>query len=200
MTAVVPTSEAEVFRQFYPHVKFLVTRAGIRKDYIEDLSMNLMIKIMEKDILGQYDPQRKSEFRGADGELKTTSFKTYLSGFVNSYLRHFASRDAIEASRSRVSTDIYVGENGDTPLLDYLGVSIPDGTEEVEVSFLVESVKNRLLNHKNSRMALFFDMILLQVEEHGKIDIQELAEMFEVSRTSVHNWLKKLREEFERCH
>jgi RNA polymerase sigma factor (sigma-70 family) len=189
-TAVaVPTSDAEVFETYYPHVKFLVQRAHIRPENVEDYAMTLMAKFIEKGVLTDFDPNHES---GAN-------FKTFLSNFVNAYLRHFAERDAINAYRSRLSTDIRVGEKNDVPLMDYMGQVVSDDTETVEVSELVNSVRAQLLKAGDEKMCLFYEMVLLQNEEHGKVDVDELAKLFGVTRSSIYNWRKKLREVFEQC-
>lgn len=192
MSVAVPKSEAEVFEQYYSHVKFLVARAGIRKDYVEDYAMTLMIKFVEKGVLQDYDPDRVSTVNGV---ARTANFKTFLSGFVSSYLRYFAHRDALEAHRSMITSDAKIGES-ETPFLDYLGMVVEDDTDIIEATELIERVRKNL---KSDKMALFFEMVLLQVHEYGKVDVRELSEMFEVTRSSIHNWLKKLRTEFENC-
>lgn len=196
MATPVPSSEAEVFEQYYAHVKFLVSRAGIRRDYVEDYAMALMVKFVERGMLGKYDPEYLSE---VDGIQRTSTFKTFLSGFVNSYLLGFAKRDSINASRSLYSSDMRLGDNYDIPLLDYLGITVSDDTEEVEAADLVRAVRASLEKSGKKNLLLFFEMVLLQLEEYGKVEVKELAEMFEVTRTTIHNWLKKLRAEFEKC-
>lgn len=195
MVTSVPNSEAEVFEQYFPHVKFLVARAGIRPDYVEDYAMNLMIKFLEKGILNQYNPDRETV---VEGVKRTASFKTYLSGFVNSYLRHFKERDNIHKDRSRISTDMNVslGDN-EVPLLDYFGVFVSDNTDRIEAREIIEHVKMSVSEHP--RLSLFFDFVILQVIEHGKIDVAELSELFDVTKSTIHNWLAKLRVEFDKC-
>lgn len=198
MTVSVPDTEAEVFEKYFPTVKYLVSKAGIRNAYVEDYAMNLMVKFLEKGILQQYDPERTTDFNGTQ---RTSSFTTYLYGFVNAYLRHFAKRDAILAQRSFYSTDVQVhATKGDSsegiPLMDYLGITVSDNTDDIEAEELIQRVRDRISNPK---LLLFFDMVLLQVEEHGKVDIGELTELFEVTRSSIHNWIKKLRAEFDAC-
>lgn len=188
-TVAVPVSNAEVFATYYPHVKFLVQRAHIRSENVEDYAMTLMAKFIEKGVLTDYDPNHES---GAN-------FKTFLSNFVNAYLRHFSERDAINAYRSRMSTDMRVGEHQDVPLMDYLGKVIEDSTEEVEVSELVTKVRKALEAEGNKKMCLFYEMVLLQMEEHGQVDVEELTVLFGVTRSSIYNWRKKLREVFEQC-
>lgn len=197
MATRVPQSDEEVFAEYYPHIKYLVGRKGIRKDYVDDYAMTLVSKFVEKGVLSDYDPERLTEVKG---EQRTASFKTFLSGFVNSYLRHFAERDAIHAYRSALSSDMRVGENADIPLLDYLGKSTEDDHSGVEVREWVDSVRTRLGKEPRGRkLVLFLDMVMIQVAENGKVDTGELAEMFEVTRSTIHNWLKKLRETFNEC-
>lgn len=197
MASTVPESNAEVFAEYYPHVKYLVSRAGIRPDYVEDYAMMLMEKFIAKNVLDDYDPTHVSEVAG---EARTASFRTFFSGFVTAYLRHYAERDRINARRSLLSTDMPVkitqDDTSDNTFLDLIFPVQPD-TEALEVDDLIRTVRLRLAGNK--KMLLFLDLLLLQVEEYGEIDVKELAEMFEVTTSTIHNWKSKLREVFDKC-
>jgi len=199
VVASIPTSDDEVFSKYFSHIKWLVSKRGISRDNVEDISMVLMTKFVEKNVLGDYNPDRKSDYVDPNGYHRTANFKTFLSGFVNSYLRHFSERDRVEAYRSSLSTDMRWGENSDIPLLDYLGVSVTDMTDAVEAEELIGHVMQYLKTVPGKDITLFFEFVILQVREHGKMDAKELAEMFEVTTATIYNWLKKLREAFEVC-
>lgn len=197
MTAVAPKSDSEVFAEYYPHVKYLVRKAGIRHDFVEDYSMMLMEKFIAKNVLNDYDPSYVSE---VDGTPRTANFRTFFSGFVTAYLRHYVKRDRIDAQRHSTSIDAKVksqnNEDSDILFLDLVHKIEPD-LQGPEFDELISNVRRQF--EGNGKMLLLLDLVLLQMEEYGELDWPELAEMFEVTRTTIYNWKKKLTEAFERC-
>jgi len=195
VAASTPQTDAELFQTYFPYIKYLVSRAHIRPEHVEDYAMILMEKIIDKKLVSQYD----------EHHVSSANFKTFLSNFCNAYLYHFAERDRIDKGRSTLSSDMVVlyneshksGAEAGTPLLDYLGMVVEPDTESVEIDELIANVFKHF--EEDSKMTLFFEMVLLQVQEHGQVIVKELAELFDVTRSSIHNWLKKLYVGFESC-
>lgn len=171
----IPSSDAEVFKNYYPLLRWHVARAGISSDRVEDYSMMLMETFIKNGVREDYDPSK-------------ANFRTFISGFAQSYLRHYRERDQIETNRSFFSTNKTVGDN-DILILDIQGYCVPDPFEDAELKAALDQVRSRI----PFKRRLFFDFVLLQVEEYGKIDVGELSELFEVTRASIHNWMKALR-------
>lgn len=183
--ATVPTSDAEVFQNYFALIKWHVVRAKISEDAVEDYAMTLMERFIQHGLLAQYDPSK-------------ANFRTFLSGFVTSYLRHFKAQDLKRKERFALSTEFTVGEKDhETLILDLKGYSAPDQFDDAEVSFSIQKIREKIEASGDAKLLLFFEIVLLQVEEYGQMDVAELAELFGVTRSSIHNWRKKLRTYFE---
>jgi len=182
----VPKTDAEVFEKFYPYVRYLVARMHIVN--VEDVAMSLMEKFIAKGVLAQYDPEHES---GAN-------FKTFFSNFVTSYLRHIAKKERIQRDRFSASTDYMLTNDAgeQVPLMDLIVVEDAD-TEGVEVEELIANVRKALVD--DPKLALFFEFVMIQTEDYGKMDADELADVFGVSRSSIYYWRGKLRKVFAQC-
>lgn len=189
---IIPKTDAEVFSGYYSRIKYLVSRSGIRSDYVEDYSMTLVEKFIRKEVLSDFDPEKRFE------EQRTATFLTFLSGFVRSYLWHFAERDRILADRSAYSTNHSFLDSEDSEVLAIdTQVSYTDDLSSVEVDYLIQQARRRY--GTTDRERLFFDAVIQQARETGKVNGSELATTFGVTRASVHLWMKKLREVFREC-
>lgn len=121
MTAAsVPTTNAEVFKDYFAYIKWHVVKAKISDGAVEDYAMIIMERFIQHGLLAQYDPSK-------------ANFRTFLSGFANSYLRGFKSQDLKQVERSFFSTDVTVGDKEDTLILDLKGYCAPD---QIELSLI----------------------------------------------------------------
>lgn len=180
--AQVPSSDAEVFQDYFALIKWHVVRAKISDGAVEDYAMTLMERFIQHGLLAQYDPSK-------------ANFRTFLSGFVTSYLRHFKAQDLKNADRSAMSTDYTVGDN-DTLILDLKGYHAPDRIEEAETNVSLERIRHKIVESGDTKLLLFYDMVILQIEEHGQMDVAELTTLFDVSSQTIYNWKKRLRPYF----
>ncbi len=182
--AQVPSNDAEVFKDYFSLIKWHVAKAKISDGAVEDYAMLLMERFIEHGLLKQYDPSR-------------ANFRTFLSGFVKSYLRHFKEQDLKHAERTYLSTDYTVGEDKDTLILDLQGYHAPDQIEEAEAEISLARIRAKLVQENEEKLLLFFDVLMLQMKEHGKLDVSELTELFGVSSQTIYNWKKRLRPYFK---
>jgi hypothetical protein len=126
------------------------------------------------------------------GESRSSSiFRTALSGFCRAYLYHIKEHEVKDEFRWGLSTDFEVGDDH-TSILELREPVTEDGLEEVETFVTVDAIRKRIASKESERFLLFFDMVMLQVEEHGKVNTTELTELFGVSAQTIHNWKKKL--------
>lgn len=195
---MVPATNAEVFEIYYQHIKFLIRKYGFHEELVEDMAALLMLKFVEKDVLSDYDPTRLSS------NNKTANFKTFLSGFVMSYLFHYMSREIRRRDHEAYSLNYsYTLEDGDTDLwLDQLPEGRVDDEYEYQTVDLIIDIRNflqenpKVMGPKHAPVTLetFFSSVMRQVEEQGQVNSKELQEEFGVSKTTISNWLRTLRE------
>lgn len=181
--AQVPTSDAEVFQDYFALIKWHVVKAKISDDAVEDYAMILMERFIQHGLLAQYDPSK-------------ANFRTFISGFVTSYLRHFKVQDKKQTERSYLSTDFTVGDKDDTLILDIKGYHAPDQIGDAETSISLDRIRTKIAASGDEKLLLFFDMVMLQIAEHGQMDVAELTELFDVSSQTIYNWKKRLRPYF----
>ncbi len=197
--SIVPTSYDELFRHYYPYVTGLVHKYRVPDDQIEDVSMTLLSKFIEHNMLDQYDP----EHMGGNG--RPVQFSSFLSGFIVAYVRHYVDKAAKQAHREPQwidqDADSLVrggqdGLDGAVNWLDRNGFTHQDDLSDIEYDLLVHTIRLHLARipvKRKKNFLLLFDLILDQLEEHGRIYIVELAALFEVSEPLVQRWMKELR-------
>lgn len=185
-TSSYPTTDAQVFTEYFDFIKWHVVKAKIDNANVEDVAMNLLTRYIERGgVKEMFDPERNILFR------------TALSGFCRSYLYHIKEQEVIDEFRHGLSADYTVGDNDETPILDLKGYTAPDEFDRAEVNYALSRIRHNIMKHEDEKFLLFFDFVLLQVEEHGQMDVAEMAEMFGVTRSSIHNWRKRLHKYFE---
>lgn len=197
----VPTSYADLFNHYYPFMVKLVKRMGIDGGNAEDVASTILIKLLEKDALNYYDPSYISEHSGVK---RRAVFRSFLSGFVVSYVRHYRDRQQLLKQREVMSANQLVSEPGTSSPAEWITVFGPTHTDDYEslhYGELVSRIKAQLKSYvpkskaDKSDLPLLFDMILLQMEETGSLNVLELAELFGVSKPTIYAWVTKLQQE-----
>lgn len=198
----VPTSFEDMFDHYYDFVVKLVSTFGIDYQNAEDVAMTILTKFFEKDVLSDFNPEFTTEYGGV---TRKAVFRTFLSGFVRTYVRHYADRQRLHKAREGFSVDtpmfIFVETGEPMTWMDYVGPRYHETFEDLHEADLVRSIRARLnlVKPNNAQdqcdMPEFFEKILQQISELGRIDTALLAEEFQVSKTSIQNWLKRMRSE-----
>lgn len=200
-TDVVPATFDELYRHYYSYVVRYVIALGIEPRNAEDVAQTVLQKFFEKDVLSDYDPDHYVE---AEGRTRKAMFGTFLSGFVRLYVRHYRDRQWVLQKREGTSLDTSSrdddGKDGSNS--DFLsGVTFEEQHEDLHFIELVTGIRAHLstVAPRNAQdqcnMVDFFNAVLQQTYEDGKIDTEALKEQFGVSKTSIQNWLKRLRNE-----
>lgn len=199
---IIPTDYADLFREYYQYVTLLVRKAGIPEIEAEDVAMSILMTFMEKGALEDYDPERIVVRNGVE---RTAAFRTFLSGFVLIYVRHYRERIQTRSFREGFSTETVMYVEGDTGTpVTYMDLHAPvqnEGYDDLMAEDLIVEIREHIGKIKprngNDRMdlTLFFDVILDQIQEHDEVRPSELAEMFGINRSTTFNWLRSLRKE-----
>lgn len=204
-TDFVPQTFAELYAHYFTYVVKYVIALGIEPQNAEDVAQTVLTKFFEKDRLSDYDPDRYVE---VNGRIRKAMFGTFLSGFVRLYVMHYRDRQWVLKKREGTSLDANSRPDSQ-PDEDafglqegaFLGYQMVEEYEDLHFITLVKGIRSHLSHvpAKNSQdqcnLVEFFNAVLQQVYEDGKIDTIVLAEKFSVSKTSIQNWLKRLRHE-----
>lgn len=198
----IPKDFAEMYQHYYVYVLKLVVQQGIDYQDADDIAQTMFVKMNEKGLLEQFDPER--EFYG-----RPAVFTTLVSGFVLKYVRHYRERQGITQARELTYIDQDAegaqtkssdSENdGLNTWLDTYGPVFEDEYTDVTDAEFLRDVRAHLATaptgRKDSRLdfVALFEEIRIQVDADGKYDTSVLMERFGVTRTTIHNWLEKLR-------
>lgn len=198
----VPTSFEDMFERYYDYVVRLVSQSGIDFQNAEDVAMTILTKFFEKDALSDFDPEFTTQYGGV---VRKAVFRTFLSGFVKTYVRHYKERQRIQKDREGFSADtvmFFYSESGEAATwLDLSGPVYEENYDALHEKDLIQSIRAHLdsVPPRNVQdqcdLRAFFEAVLVQTYEDGRVDTATLAEQFEVSKTSIQNWLKRLRSE-----
>lgn len=197
----VPESFEDLFDHYYKFVVSLVSTFGIDYHNAEDVSMTILMIFFEKDVLSDFNPEFVSEFGGVE---RTAVFRTFLSGFVRTYVRHYVDRQRVLRRREGFSTDTVVAGGGAEQEMTWLDVAGPLYEEEFDSLYeeeLVKSIRDHLAtvapknNQDLCNLPKLFEAVLAQTRADGKVNTEELAAHFGVTRQSINNWQKRLRTE-----
>lgn len=193
----IPKDFAEMYQHYYVYVLKLLVQQGIDYQNADDMAQVLFIKMDEKGLLQQFNPDL--EFNG-----RPAVFTTMLSGFVLKYAMGFRKRQMITQTRELNYIDQPREPDADfqSDAASWIDVNGPHFEEEyadVSDADFRASVRGHLATasagRKDSQLnfVALFDEIDRQVARDGKYSTSELMERFGVTRTTIHNWLEKLR-------
>lgn len=186
-----PADYGELFNHYYDYVQKILLKFGIEQQNLEDVSMSILLKFYENDVLRDYSPTYKRSHNGVE---KTATFMTFLSGFVLLYARHYRERQQVMARRLHELPDTDDAVSGSNLFVadEQYGALYRDD--------LIRTVSAHLNDVPPLPRALvdlsdLFPRVVQQVEETGKISASVLAKEFGVSAETVRTRLKHLRAE-----
>lgn len=193
----VPEDYTQLFAHYYSYVIALVKKAGIDEGNVEDVSMTILSRFFEKDVLNDFDPDFRSAHTRAGTQAK---FRTFLSGFVLIYLRHHRDLQVRQQTRFPFSTDFPVASpNGgpDVPWIEVNSPPIEEGYHDLYLNELVQNIQSHLasLPQFPCRFSALFASMLRHIEEYGSPIVSLLAQEHEVSETTIRGWVVRLRAE-----
>ena len=201
----VPTTYTELFDHYYAYVSTLVFKSGIDDQNVEDVTMSILSKFFENDVLSDFDPTFTSHYNGV---TRKAVFRTFLSGFVKIYVRHYRDRQQINKQRSAISADALVcaniGSCSEVTWMELNGPSLVDTYDDLETTDLINTVRSHLRQMAKTKercpLTDLFEATLVHANLYGKPMVDSLAEQFGVSETTVRNRLSQLRTEIhEAC-
>jgi DNA-directed RNA polymerase specialized sigma24 family protein len=199
-SSFVPKDFTEMYERYYVYVLRLVVRQGIAADDADDAAQYIFIKLMEANLLEQFDPDRVHFGRKA-------VFGTLLSSFVFKFAMNFHKRQYTVQNRERNLVDLQIGGTDGPVTQSWVDVHVTNFDDEysdIEAWDLSRQIRAHLKTASNGRsdsrcdLLALFNEIERHVEVYGKYDATELMETFSVTRTTIHNWLERLRVEIDK--
>lgn len=198
----VPETFEDMFDHYYDYVVRLVASSGINFQNAEDVAMTILVKFFEKDALHDFNPEFTTEYGGI---TRRAVFRTFLSGFVKTYVRHYRDRQRLQQEREGFSLDavlfVYSDSGQPATWMDVEGPQYEENFDSLHAQDLVQSIRAHLATvpkrniQDKCDLPAFFEAVLEQTYIGGKVDIHALSDKFNVSLPSIQNWLKRLRTE-----
>jgi DNA-directed RNA polymerase specialized sigma24 family protein len=190
-----PADYEQLHRQYFGYVVQFVIHQGIEPQSAEDVASEIFVRLIATDILGQFDSSL-TFIRG--GELKTARFKSFLNAKVVHYVRHHRDRQIVRNAREPIICDSPLSEGGDS-WVQAFGPSFTEEFGEVYEQELVRRIAAHLekVPRRSTKdqcdLVHLFEAVVGQVRLTGRINKEELQQLFGISSTAISSWLKLLR-------
>lgn len=197
-----PKDYADFFRRHYAYVVRIVERAGIEPDSAEDVASEIMIKLMEKDILADFQPGLTFLY---EREIRQANFRSFFTSYVNKAVRGYKDKQRKLMDNEWMLIDSPARTEDGNLWLD--NHRQERSAEEVVLSteglrLLLEEMRSYLSGiEKTSRsdqldMVAFLDAAVKQLDENPeakKLDLSALREHFGCSSTAINTWMWRVR-------
>jgi hypothetical protein len=185
----VPASDAEVYQHYFRFIVALVIKNGIEQENAEDVAMTVLTTFIEKGVLADFDPDRIIEYNGV---IRKAVFRTFLSGFVQTYTMQHRKKQAKSRYREPFSGD-QNSPGVEQSWFDRYGESVSDVAEQdpVDGDVMIQRIRAHLATikprHRQDHCNLLdlFDALLRQYDEHGRYSPKLISEEFGVSKNTA---------------
>lgn len=191
-----PSGPEELFRTYHDYVLRIVRRTpAIPAQDAEDVASEIMCRLLERDVVGMFDPAKI--FRYGDRDVPAR-FKTFLTGVVAQYVK--GQRDRLGRLRKRelLIYDSPSAEDGPS-WADIFGPSAEDDYGDLDAAdWLREArrvISREQVTHRGSRrdLLVLLDELAAQVNQTGAISQEQLCEKFGISPGTASSWIAQLR-------
>lgn len=217
-----PTDYEDCYNRYIAYIKRTVAKNGIDWQEVDDVADEIYLRVMEKDLLAAYDPERV--FQTESGPRKA-SFTAMLSSFVGKYCLNYKDRQEVRRRREPVRIEGLIlsntsGKNDsasdETAAEDRVWLHILDSTDEIDIEALVtkEDFRRAVLRahehlsnlpdlHARDRRHLLpalFRYCISKILLDGKMTRKEVAKHFGLSDTHVYHLFADLKAELRACN
>lgn len=190
-----PKDYAALYETYYDYVVAFVRKLGIGNGLAEDVASEILLRFYERDALNTFDPTLVFEYNGKEHPAR---FKSWLSRFVVNYVRGHRDKISRLASREVLVCDHPIDADG-TRWIDIHGGTEPNHDDSVLASVeeqrLVAQMRKyfatvpRRSDADRCDLLKLLDAVVAQARSDGKVNVNQLAEKFDVSASAMHTWL-----------
>lgn len=198
-----PSGPEELWRMYYGDVMRLVRRAtrrsgapAIPAQDAEDVVSEIMTRLLERDVIGMFDPDRTFSYGGREVQAK---FRTFLKSVVDQYI--LGQRDKLDRHTGRevLVYDQPVAEDGFS-WAEVFGPSAEDDHADLAEAEWLRQAREVLARESgpvSSRgkrdMLALFDELAAQVDRDGDISRDKLCQQFGIAPGTASAWLARMR-------
>ena len=192
---VPPSDYAVLYTMYHPIIVGLVKRGGVPLEHVEDVASEIMVTLIEKDVIAEFDPNMSYFYAG---HCRPARFKSFISRKVILYAQGQRDKILRRTSREEQYPD---DEEAPTVLQAVLGPE--QGLEEavldsMDYEELISGIRAYLQTvpprseYDTLDLADFFDLLVAQVRETGRFKASELRDEIGVSTTAFYTWRRWL--------
>ncbi len=193
---VPPADYAALYTMYYPIIVGLVKQRGVPLEHVDDVAAEIMLRLIERDVLAEFDPNL-SYFYG--GDARPARFRSFISKKVMLYAQ--GQRDKI---LRRTSREIQVWDDTNPDGGSWLEeVLFEEGVDQsvldtMDFEELISGIRAYLAtvpprsDYDTLDLVAFFDLFIAQDCESGRFNAQELRAEIGVSPTAFYQWRRWL--------
>jgi DNA-directed RNA polymerase specialized sigma24 family protein len=192
-----PASTDEMFRQYYGYVRRIVANTpAIPAQDAEDVAMEIMTRLVERDVLGMFDPQMKFAHEGQQMQAK---FRTFLTAQVALYVKGQRDRLGRQRKHEAVVLDAPVPGAEGTHLLDLFG-GAEDDMADLDAAEWIRQARGFLATvpprsaQDRCDLVRLFDALIDQMSRTGRVSTSETAQSLGVTSAVTSRWLQWMRQ------
>lgn len=196
--ATVPSGPDELFRSYYGYVRRIVANTpAIPAQDTEDVSMEIMTRLVERDVLGMFDPGMKFSH---DGKEIPARFRTFLTAQIALYVK--GQRDRLGRQRKRELLVFDSPSPGDEDGRTWGGLfgAAEDDMSGLDAAEWIRQAREflatvpRRSGQDRCDLVRLFDEMISQVAAHGAVSTAETAARLGVSSAIASRWTTWLRQ------
>lgn len=198
-TRTAPVNYDQFYREWGSFFPPMVKRNGIDESNKEDVSSEIMLRMIQRDFLSFYDPARTFVH---DGKTHSASWKTFLASNINLYCR--GQRDKIKRCNDRemlVMDKPTHYQDIDSKWGEWWGVDAIVSHEdaviaEIDSSNTLTGLRAHLgtVPRRNTfdkcNLVELYDAVMDQINTIGRMNAKLLEEKFAMSTSGMAGWIK----------
>ena len=192
-----PAGPDQLFREYFGYVrKIVASTPAIPAQDAEDVAMEIMTRIVERDVLGMFDPDMRFNHGGREVKAR---WRTFLTSQVQLYVKGQRDRLGRQRKHESIILDAPVSEDDGVPLAELFG-GTEDDVSHLDADEWVRQAREFLaaVPRRSSRDACdlvqLFDALVSQVSVTGEARVNETALRMGVSPAVTGRWMKWLRQ------
>jgi DNA-directed RNA polymerase specialized sigma24 family protein len=198
-----PSGPEELWRLYHGDVLHLVRRTRMRDGSpaipvqdAEDVASEIMTRLLERDVIGMFDPDRVFTYGGREVPAR---FRTFLKSVVDQYILGQRDKLGRHSKREALVCDQPVSEDG-ASWAEVFGPSAEDSHDDLAAAEWLRQAREVLAREggpassrgKRDMLALF-DELAVQVGRDGVISRDRLCDRFGIAPGTASAWLARMR-------
>ena len=191
-----PSGPEELWRDYRPLCRHIVSRSHIPFQDVDDVTNNIMTRLIESDIIGMFDPDYYIEH---GGKVIAAKFRSFFTAQVQ--LRVKGQRDKLGrlGSHETLLCDQPVTAEG-VSWIEMFGGQWWDDYSDLDADEFLSRMRTWLAfvpprsDQDRCDLLALFDEVTGEARAEGRIDYARIQDRFGIGYTTARGWVARLRE------